>query len=48
VEEVSVEEKNKEKTKKKKKIAKDENRKGFADSIKDWLTDKFTEPDLGE
>lgn len=47
-EEVEVEEKNKEKTKKKKKIAKDENRKGFADSIKDWLTDKFTEPDLGE
>lgn len=48
VEEEETEEKHKHKKKRDKKLAKDESKKGFADSIKDWLTDKFTEPDLGE
>jgi cell division protein FtsA len=36
------------KKKKEKKIEEGKKGKNFADSVKNWLTDKFTEPDLGE
>lgn len=47
-EDVDMEDKPKAKKKKEKKLDKGTAGKNFADSIKNWLTDKFTEPDLGE
>lgn len=47
-EDVDMEDKPKSKKKKEKKLDKGTAGKNFADSIKNWLTDKFTEPDLGE